>query len=196
MVGYNEDLCRQAQLLHEILKQNIKLYSVIEKSRSLGIENYYIGAGCITQTVWNYQTNNDLLNGVEDIDFIYFDTDLSYKKEDETIKYIKSELDFCGLNLDIKNQARVHIWYKEKFGYEIEPYESAEAAINSWPASASAVGVRLEKANNLKVYAPFGLNDMFGMIIKPNKTQITEEIYYKKANKWKSKWIDLKIIAW
>jgi len=195
MIGFNADLQKQAQLLHEILKQNIILYSVIEKARDLGIKNYYIGAGCVTQTVWNYQTNNSLTHGVSDIDFVYFDADLSYEKEDETIKHINSELNASELKLDVKNQARVHLWYKDHFGYAVKPYQSLEDAVNSWPTTATAVGVRLCKSG-LKIYAPFGLNDMFGMIVKPNKAQITEEIYNQKVRKWQSKWAELKITEW
>ena len=30
---------------------------------------------------------------------------------------------------DVKNEARVHLWYEARFGAAIPPYQSAEAAI-------------------------------------------------------------------
>lgn len=99
------------------------------------------------------------------------------------------------MQIDIKNEARVHLWYKRYFGYTINPYSSIESAINTWPTTASSIGVRI-KEGELIVYAPFGMNDMFGQIVRANKSQITEEIYIKKCEKWKSKWESLTVLKW
>ena len=195
MTGFNCDLNTQISLLADILKQNKPVYSVIEKAAYLDMQDYYITAGCIAQTVWNYQTERDLMYGISDIDFIYYDgSDLSYEAENTVIDYINGVIR-TDLKLDIKNQARVHLWYGKHFGYDIVPYISAEDAINTYPTSATAIGVRLENGI-LKVYAPFGLNDLFGMTVRANKTKITPEIYYNKSEKWQSKWSELTVIPW
>ena len=196
MVGYNTDLLNQINQLTKILKLNKELYSIIEKADAIGLNNYYIGAGCITQTVWNYQTGLELSNGISDIDFVYYDnSNLSFEAENATIQRITNTIKPCKIKLDIKNQARVHLWYKARFGYDITPYDSLESAINSWPTTATSIGVRLEQ-EKLKVYAPYGLSDLFGMIVKANKVQITEEIYMQKVNKWSAKWQSLIVIPW
>ena len=195
MTGFNIDLISQAELLEKILKQNEILYNVIEQASDIGLEKYYIGAGCIAQTVWNYQSGIELTSGISDIDFVYFDnSDLSFEAENQTIGRITAAIP-CKIMLDIKNQARVHLWYKRHFGYDIKPYDSLESAINSWPTTATAVGVRLENAK-LKIYAPYGLNDLFGMIVKANKMQITKEIYIRKVQKWSAKWPSLIVVPW
>lgn len=194
--GYNMDLQSQMARLTAILKQNKALYGVIEKANDTGLRNYYIGAGCVAQTVWNYQAGNDLTSGISDIDFAYYDgSDLSYEAESTVIEKVARAMNPCEIKLDIKNQARVHLWYKEHFGHDIKPYESIEDAINTWPTTATSVGVRLEDGR-LKIYAPFGLNDLFGMIVRANKAQITEEIYMRKVNKWRAKWPMLTVIPW
>ena len=71
MIGYNCDIETQKQLLHRILSENKSLYEVIMKAQKLGLEKYYIGAGCICQTVWNYQNGLDLMYGISDIDIVY-----------------------------------------------------------------------------------------------------------------------------
>jgi hypothetical protein len=196
MDGFNTDLYAQIERLKEIILSNEVLNSVLIKAQKLGLKNYYAGAGCIAQTVWNNQMGFDLLHGISDIDFVYYDSsDLSYEAENSTIEYIKNGISPCPLKLDIKNQARVHLWYKDHFGYDIEPYKSIEEAINTWPTTATSIGVRFEN-EKVKIYAPFGLNDLFGMIVRANKTKITEEIYMQKVNKWKSKWPALTIIPW
>jgi len=194
--GFNADLHSQIELLTKIIQANHVLYEVIKKANSAGLQNYYIGAGCITQTVWNYQMGFELTKGISDIDFVYYDhSDLSVEAENIVIERITKTVGPCPIKLDIKNQARVHLWYKDHFGYDIKPYGSIEDAINTWPTTATAIGVRLEN-DKLKVYAPFGLNDLFGLIVRANKAQITEEIYMQKVQKWSAKWPALTIIPW
>ena len=226
--GFNESLENQIRLLHVILKENKVLYNVLEQASHLELKNYYIGGGCICQTIWNYQNGNDLMYGISDFDIVYFDnSDLSYEAEDKVIKRTMNSLiqkintsviqkvntlpmqktddltiqnlhilpQSIQVHIDVKNQARVHLWYEERFDISITPYLSVEDAINTWPTTASAVGVRLEN-NNLNVYAPFGLNDMFGQIIRANKSLITQSTYDEKCKKWKSKWDTLEIIGW
>jgi len=196
MDGFNRDVSTQIELLEKIITSNKVLHGILKKANSLGIQHYYFGAGCITQTVWNFQMGFDLSYGISDIDFAYYDnSDLSFDAENTAIEHITNTLGPCPIKLDIKNQARVHLWYGEHFGSAIEPYASLEEAINTWPATATSIGVRLEN-DRMRLYAPFGLNDLFGMIVRPNKTKITEEIYLQKANKWLAKWPRLTVIPW
>jgi hypothetical protein len=74
-----------------ILKKNTTLWAILEKAPSFGLKNYYIGAGVISQTVWNAQNDFPLLQGISDVDFVYFDPDLSYEKEDYYIHLIQKE---------------------------------------------------------------------------------------------------------
>jgi hypothetical protein len=133
--------------------------------------------------------------GISDIDFVYYDYDLSFEAEDRAIKLVSEQLEPFGIAVDIKNQARVHLWYAEHFGYEIAPYDSVEAAINSWPATTTSIGVRL-RGGELEVYAPYGLNDMFGRVVRANRVQITQKIYEAKVAKWTAKWDDLTVVPW
>ena len=192
----NADLQRQMMQLADILQQNKPLYDVIKKMAEVGLQNYYIGAGCIAQTVWNYQSGLALTYGISDIDIAYFDaSDLSSGKENAVTEQIKHAVGPCPIPLDINNQARVHLWYKDYFGFDIAPYDSVESAISTWPATATAIGVRLE-GGKLKIYAPFGLDDLFTMTVRANKALISEKIYIQKIQKWQGKWPLLNIVPW
>ena len=195
MIGKNKPLAEQMEILQKILRQNEPLYHVIAESASLKLPKYYIGAGCIAQTVWNYQNGNPPLFGINDIDFVYFDADLSFEAENAIIETVQNAFSDCPLHMDIKNQARVHLWYKTHFGYDILPYTSVSSAINTWPTTATAVGVCLSD-KKWQVYAPYGLNDLFSQIVRPNKVQITEEIYKNKVEKWQKNWPSLQIVPW
>ena len=82
MLGYRRDIETQRQILWKILSENIVLHQVIKEVQTFGYDNAYVGAGCICQSVWNYQNGYDPMYGISDIDIVYFDTDLSYEKED------------------------------------------------------------------------------------------------------------------
>ncbi|SFS70978.1 nucleotidyltransferase family protein [Paenibacillus sp. BC26] len=192
----NQDIVSQVDSLIRIVQMNPVLQQVLGKSQSLQLEHYYVGAGCVTQTVWNYLCGRPLNEGIKDLDFVYYDEDLSYDKEGEIIDRVKALFGELPYELDVKNQARVHLWYEQAFGYSIQPYGSLEAAVNHWPSTATALGLRRDADGTWKVYAPFGLNDLFGLIVRANKAQITEPFYEQKAAKWKAKWPELKIIPW
>ena len=157
---------------------------------------YYLGAGCIAQTVWNYNFGKPYDYGIKDIDFIYYDqNDLSAQSEERTSRHIAELLSFTGKEIDCKNQARVHLWYQSKFGVVLSQYESLERAIDTWPTTASAVGVRI-KDHDLEIYAPYGLEDLLSGVVRANKLLITESVYSDKSKKWKGKWDQLTIIPW
>lgn len=179
------------EIFSSALIQNRQILFLTDNIEKLGLKNYYIGGGAVAQTVWNFITGRKADYGIEDYDIIYFDdSDLSYEAEDIIIK--KASGLFKNIKTDIKNQARVHLWYKEKFSKEILPYSSSEEAIDSWPSTATSIGIK----SNFYLYAPFGVDDIFELKIRPNKKLITEDIFYKKAYKWKEKWPELEIIKW
>jgi hypothetical protein len=195
--GYNLDLYSQIDIFCRIIMENKILNEVFTRAPSLGLKNYYIGAGCLAQTIWNYLSGFPLNQGIQDIDFVYFnDKDVSFDEEDDVVNKVHKLYKDIPIKIDVKNQARVHLWYERHFGYAIKPYPSLEAAINTWPTTATALGARRDSKGRWIVYAPFGLNDLFGKIVRANKTQITKEIYEKKVIKWSAIWTDLKIIPW
>ena len=179
-----------------ILKTNKNIRAIFERASELEVPHWYLGAGCIAQTVWNSLHGFDPDYGIKDYDLVYFDdADLSYDAEDKYIQKGKKMFADIGREVEIRNQARVHLWYEQHFGYAIVPYHSVEEGIKTFPTTATAIGVR-HSANGFEVYAPFGLDDMFAMIVRPNKRQITEAIYRAKADFWKKIWPQLIIISW
>jgi hypothetical protein len=195
--AYNLDINSQIKALENITMSSKIINAAVKRANQLGIEHYYISAGCIAQTVWNYLSDYPLEYGIKDIDFIYFDSkNLDFESENRVITQVKELYSDLEIEVDVKNQARVHLWYENHFGYAIEPYESLEASINTFPTTATAIGVRLDKDNEFKVYAPFGVNDLFGKIIRANKVQVTKGIYDNKVASWLNKWSDLQIVPW
>lgn len=193
--GKNKDLDYQMNLFKEIILKNNVLKTILERLEGYGLDNYYVAAGAINQTVFNYYHNNSMNYLIDDYDIVYYDEDLSYEKEDKIIKEINLLCKDLNVSLDIKNQARVHLWFKNKFGYSIEPNKSVEDAISKWGSTVTCIGVRL-KNNELTIFAPYGLNDLFSLIIRPNKENFIKKGYEGKTRKWKQNWPKLTIIPW
>jgi hypothetical protein len=99
------------------------------------------------------------------------------------------------VQIDVKNEARVHLWYTAKFGYSISPYTSTQHAITTFPTIATAVGVRPGRSG-FSISAPFGLSDLLLPIVRPNKVQITRSIYEAKVARWRPLWPKLPIVDW
>jgi len=186
------------QHLTGVFEKSELLMSLFPAARSLCPRHpYFIGAGCLVQTVWNELTNRPPEYGIGDIDIIYYDgTDLSLAAEEAVVSEGQRLLSGLRIPVDIKNEARVHLWYRDKFGIELQQYASLEAAIDTWPATATSLGARLNPDGSWHIYAPFGLEDLFNLVVRPNKVLINESIYNQKARKWKSKWPELSIIPW
>ena len=107
------------------------------------LPNTWLVAGALAQTVWNAAHGFPLETGIADIDLVYHDaSDLSEAAEARHAERIGALFRDLPLRFDVKNEARVHLWYARRFGYPIEPYPSTEAAIASFPTTATAVGLR------------------------------------------------------
>jgi uncharacterized protein len=176
------------------------LSPVLERWDRVGLPDSWLVAGAVAQTFWNSAHNLSATQGIRDVDITYFDgVDLSEESEarhEARLRELFADcLDRFGVKLDVKNEARVHLWYARKFGYPIQPYTSTAHAIATFPTTATAVGVR-PAASGLDVCAPFGLEDLVQLVVRPNKVQITEAIYAAKVNRWRAIWPRLNVIQW
>src|ERR1700694_5081526 len=98
---------------------------------SLALPDAWIVSGCLVQTAWNALTNRAVDHGIDDYDIFYFDPDTSWQAEDAVIGELKGRLARqnrfvnLGARVEVRNQARVHLWYPEKYGL---PYPAAESS--------------------------------------------------------------------
>ncbi|WP_059173120.1 nucleotidyltransferase family protein [Bacillus sp. FJAT-27445] len=186
------------ELLVRTVSKSEPITKVLQTLKDLNLPfEYYVGAGCITNTIWNDISDYPLEYGISDIDIVYYDKkDMEADSEKKLKDKLESKLWDVQFDFDVKNQARVHLWYESKFGFPIKPYPSLEAAIDSWPTTATALGIRIDRDGLYKIYAPYELDDLFSMIVRPNKLLVTKEIFEKKANKWKDRWPRLQIVPW
>ena len=178
------------------LRGSSVLWECLERLAGLSLPDCYLGAGCVAQTVWNAAHDKPPAADIRDYDIVYFDAgDLTEGGESAVATRVRNAMAGLPVAVDVKNQARVHLWYRQRFGYDIVPYTSTEDAIETWPTTATAVGVRLAHGRPV-VFAPYGLDDLLGLVLRANRVQITPEIYLGRVSRWTRHWPKLTVLPW
>ena len=158
----------QNDVFISILKKNEDFMLILDYVYNLNLSNFYIAAGAIFQTIWNYYDNKQLNYGIKDIDIVYYDlNNLSKDYEKELENKIINHFRKLNINyeFDVHNEAIMHLC--KKFNEEnIDQYKSSEDAIDKWIATVHSIGVTKENGE-IKIYAPYGLSDIFSRTIRP-----------------------------
>ena len=103
--------------LEVALWQNKWLGEILERFEEIALPDSWLVAGCIAQTVWNFRCRQPAEFGLKDFDVIYFDEqDLSFQAETGHERRLRDLFQHLPIKLDVKNEARVHLWYEERFG--------------------------------------------------------------------------------
>lgn len=195
--GFNKPLQEQISILTQILSLDQKFMTVLHRLQKLDIpQDYYVMSGWPAQIIANYNSDRPLDTNVKECDIVYWEPDLSVEREQEVIKLIETTLADLNLPLDITNEARTHLWLPDYCGITIDPYPNIEAAITSMTETITCLGVRLDQAGNFVIFAPFGLNDIFGDIIRPvtDSPLISQKYYTERALGKQKRFPNLKIL--
>ena len=182
--------------LRTVVRRSPLVATVLDRWAQIGLPDCWLVAGAVAQTVWNDGFGLPSTYGISDIDLVYFDAD-DLSEDAEARHSVRIRGLFADLNVwfDVKNEARVHLWYAKKFGNAIAPYVSTEDAITTFPTTATATGVQ-PGSDVLRVSAPYGLSDLLSLVIRPNRKQITQSVYDAKVAKWLALWPGLRVIPW
>jgi tryptophan-rich sensory protein len=85
---------------------------------------------------------------------------------------------------------------QQKFGLPCPPHASSEAAIDTYEATVASLGVRLESGGRWRIYAPYGLSDVFNLVVRPNPVLATRDVYEAKTARWQGQWPSLTVHPW
>ncbi|MFD0710773.1 nucleotidyltransferase family protein [Paenibacillus sp. GCM10027626] len=172
-----------------IMKENMFLERDLQLVQQLGLPNWCIAAGYVRNFVWDYLAGNPQRSPMNDVDVLYYDSnDLDETREKEyeaRLIRLWPEYDWS-----VKNQARMHLRNDEP------PYESVEDAMKHWPETATAVGITLDEKQQLKVIAPFGLDDLFAMIIRRSPFFADRDYFCARIQRkgWLKLWPQVRLI--
>src|SRR6266403_1243941 len=161
MPGFEASESELRARLTAIVRATPPLMQVLSAARHLCLRDWLVFSGAVYQPVLNNLTGRPLDYGIKDYDLGYFDpSDLSYEAEDAVIRRVKAAFDEPLQSMvEVRNQARVHLWFPAKFGEAYGPLSCTAQALERFASATFAVGVRLEPDDRLQIEAPFGLDN-------------------------------------
>jgi hypothetical protein len=182
--------------LTAILRRSDPLMQVLRTLRDLDPPDWLIFSGAVYQRVFNALTGRPLDYGIKDYDVAYFDaSDLSYEAEDVVIRRVAAAFEPPLRDLvEVRNQARVHLWFTDKYGEPYAPLASSAEALTRFVSPLFAVGVRLEADDAMTVHAPFGLEDLFALRIRHNPSRRSPN-FARVAERATARWPELEVIG-
>lgn len=197
-------LKRQRDIFSRMVLESPMLNDALHRLHELGGEasEFWLVSGALYNTIWNRLTGRPALNGIKDLDIIYFDdSDLSWEAEGAVIARGVEVFSDFPLPVEIRNQARVHLWFEKRFGQPYAPLQSATESIERYSTIAHRVGARLAKGDEaadarLLIHAPFGFDDIFSFRIRPNRAIDNRETHEIKAARALPFWPELRVQGW
>jgi uncharacterized protein len=180
-----------------LVRRNPVNEAILLRGSALGVPDWWLTAGAVFQTVWNVLDGRDPGAGIADYDFFYYDsTDLSYEAEDAVIRRAHGLFGDLGVTVEVRNEARVHLWYEARFGVPGVRVAGSTDAIDHFASTTCCFGVSRTVGGELVDYAPHGYADLFAKRVRPNPRLAPREVYEAKARRWRQEWPSLVVDPW
>jgi uncharacterized protein len=184
------DDTRLASELTDLVRSDSWIMDLLRAVRSIHLHQWCIAAGVIRNKVWDHLHGHTDRTLPADIDVLFFDrdrTDATYEAEIET----RLAAIVPDVRWEAVNQAAVHSYTKEA------PYQSIEQAMSRWAEPVTAVGVHLTHEEQIVITAPFGLRDLFGLLVRPNLVTPDAAAVYRErmsTKRWIERWPRLTVL--
>jgi hypothetical protein len=169
---------------------------ILERLPVLGAPNACLVAGSVYQALWNALSDKPTAEGVKDYDLFYFDgDDLSYEAEDRVIKRAQALFADLDVLVDVKNEARVHLWYSKRFGGDYPRLMRVEDGIARFLVRSTCIGLMPQVDGALRLIAPYGTEETAAGIQRPNGLWCPSmERFRAKAESYCARWPWLRIV--
>jgi uncharacterized protein len=170
---------------------------VLEIVHETRLPDAWVGAGVVRDVVWGAATSGFDPADVADVDVAFFDPDdLSPERDARAQAELARQAP--DVAWEATNQAAVHTWYASHFGGgEVEPLRSTADGVATWPETATAVALRLADDGRLEICAPYGLDDLLGIVWRPNWHRVSPEVAARRLHEKnpRSRWPGVRVIA-
>ena len=180
-----------------LIELNPAVVEIVRRVDRLRLPDTWLVSGCLFQTVWNVLAGENPARAIKDYDLFYFDAkDMSPESEDRANRRATELFADLGCEIDVRNQARVHLWYAQEFGVEGYPrLQSSTDGVDNFLAVCCMVAIRRTTSGRLDLYAPFGVDDILERVMRPNPwyPNAPRDCYDKKAERWRTLWPSLNV---
>ncbi|MGM0750795.1 MAG: nucleotidyltransferase family protein [Bacillota bacterium] len=185
-------MIKSEQDILDLVKNDSWMIGILETVQTLHLPDWWICAGFVRTKVWDTLHGYSKKTALPDIDVVYFDAS---NTEEQFEKYLESKLKekAPAEPWSVKNQARMHIKNGEA------PYSSTIDAVSRFPETATSIALTMNENNDLILAAPWGIQDLLSLQIKPTPPFTGKEalasIYKKRVleKDWNTKWPKVKV---
>jgi hypothetical protein len=166
--------------------------AILRRLPELGVAQAHLVAGCLYQAVWNRLSGFAVGAMIKDYDIFYFDdADLSLEAEDAVIRRAATLFADLDAEIEIKNQARVHLWYRRRFGADYPRLRDTRDGIDRYLVACTCIGIA---ADTGEIYAPYGLDELWDGVLRMNPANPQPAAFRKKAETYQARWPWLRIV--
>ncbi|HEF5710763.1 TPA: nucleotidyltransferase family protein [Bacillus cereus] len=168
------------------------MMNVLQMAKSLELPDWWICAGFVRSKIWDTLHDYEAKTAMPDVDVIYYDSLHQDEIYEQSLETKLMNID-ATIPWSVKNQARMHVVNN------MPPYSSSVNAISKFPETATALGVTLDELNNVILTAPWGIEDVLSLQVKPTAhfLELKERLHMYKnrviKKNWQSKWPNITI---
>jgi uncharacterized protein len=155
---------------------------LLQLVQDLRLPDCWIGAGFVRSAVWDHLHGKPPTLPAGDVDVVWFDPARATPDGDRRIE-VRLAAAAPEIDWSVTNQARMHARNGDA------PYASTGDALRHWPETATAVAVRLTD-HGVDVLAPFGLDDLFALIVRPTPAFATDKLPVVQARMREKRWLE------
>ncbi len=180
--------------LQELLASDPEVLAMLATVRSLDLPDCWITAGLVRNHVWDHLHGYEEPTALNDIDVIYFDAG---NLDEQAEKRLENDLHdrLPGHPWSVKNQPRMAYRNGDR------PYRSISHALEHWCETPTAVAIRLNASDDIDILAPFGLDDLFGLVVRPtpftrtNPQKLAQYRARMKKKNWPRQWPRIRVLG-
>ncbi len=173
----------QTAVLQALIYGNPLRLSALKAVAALHLPDCWIAAGFVRDAVWDHLHGYDVVDLTGDVDVIWYDAASPQPDVDRRIEQQLRDA-MPRLCWSVKNQARMHLRNGDS------PYTSVADAMRHWPETATAVAARLALMGSIEVGAPYGLDDLFALRLRPTPRFLTDKLPIFIDRVSSKRWID------
>jgi uncharacterized protein len=168
------------------------MMGILKTAKSLNLPDWWVCAGFVRTKIWDVLHGFDGKTSLPDVDVVYFDP---ANKSETVEKELEGQLrnQRPDIPWSVKNQARMHLINN------LPPYTSSVDAISKFPETVTALGVKLDRMNQVILTAPCGIDDVINLVVNPTtyffETEERMQVYQERVRKknWESIWDKVRV---
>ncbi len=161
---------------------------ILERLPALDVSQAWLVAGCLFGPVWNALSGQPPGANIRDYDIFYWDPDTSWEAEDAVIRRADDLFADLGIVHQVRNQARVPLWFEQRFGQPWPATSRSADSIARFVVSGTCVGVRPRGHDSFDLVAPKGFDDLFSGILRLNPDNPTPHLFRTKCKSYLCRW--------